>query len=406
MVQDDNMQGLKQLLECQTLQQLTDKAGGIFGNPCFAVDISHRILAKPSGFSEEYRKWEMLRDNDYVPLTIFSKELPADALGYSLQYFLLASMDGAPDTKLVRKGLAMGGRVVGYLCIFVSDEEALKRTAALIEWVSRLALILMLSEHPGSGFYSPYQFFLVTLLENPELHATHEITEAQRQRLDIQLNPHKYILSAHVGELEEANTASLIEIMGEFGRAIPNSYPFIYKESVVVLFSRNSIAKKLWMFLAPLVPVVEKYNLICGVSNNFGSLTQCQEAYTRAQTAINLGRRINKDKSLLLYEDYIHYYMMEVCSRSKELEGLCHPCVLELLYRDTRDGTGHLNTLYHYLSNRNSLAKTAEEMGVHRNTIKYRISQIVQITGADLTDGLEVFSLMRSLQILKYMERF
>ena len=47
--------------------------------------------------------------------------------------------------------------------------------------------------------------------------------------------------------------------------------------------------------------------------------------------------------------------------------------------------------------------KTAAELDLHRNTIKYRVSQISQIIGLELGENMDSFPLLRSLDILKYM---
>lgn len=402
MQEDKVFDSLKQLLNSGTLQQLVDKIGEELGAPSIVIDASHRILAKTSDSLVNLKSWEQFRGLDYMPVNFFTRELTSESGGITSKYFLVPSMGEKQDVRLIRRALALGGNIIGYICFLIGDQDNIE-DISIIEWATRLALILLVNDHPIAGAQLPYQAFLAALIENPELNPTKEIAEAQCRRLNIRLSRHMYILSAHIGELPDSIMVTIQDILDALNRVIPNSYPFLYKESIVVLFGKERSSDNLELFLSPLNQSVKDYNLTVGVSNNFGSLTQFHAAYVQAQKAIGIGRRIDKEKHLFLYEDYTYYYMMEICSNNYDLKSFCHPSILELLYRDTMDGTSHLRTLYQYLCNRNSLIKTAEDLGVHRNTIKYRISQIMEITGADLSDGLVIFTLLKSLQILIYL---
>ena len=45
-------------------------------------------------------------------------------------------------------------------------------------------------------------------------------------------------------------------------------------------------------------------------------------------------------------------------------------------------------------------AKTAAELYIHKNTVRYRIQQCQEILGMNMTDGEEVFSCMLSMKAM------
>jgi len=62
-------------------------------------------------------------------------------------------------------------------------------------------------------------------------------------------------------------------------------------------------------------------------------------------------------------------------------------------------------TLRVYLDHSKSLAKTAEVLCIHRNTVRYRVKKCMEILGSDLESGIENFSFVLSLRIMEYEER-
>ena len=58
-----------------------------------------------------------------------------------------------------------------------------------------------------------------------------------------------------------------------------------------------------------------------------------------------------------------------------------------------------LATVKAYLFNGGSLDKTAQELSVHPNTVRYRLRRSVDLTGWDPTDSREAYVLLTALKI-------
>jgi DNA-binding PucR family transcriptional regulator len=63
-------------------------------------------------------------------------------------------------------------------------------------------------------------------------------------------------------------------------------------------------------------------------------------------------------------------------------------------------------TLEVYLEQAKSLAKAAEVLFIHRNTVRYRINKCMELMNTDLEDGNEIFAYILSLRILEYDKKF
>ena len=64
-----------------------------------------------------------------------------------------------------------------------------------------------------------------------------------------------------------------------------------------------------------------------------------------------------------------------------------------------------LEVLHHYIRNSGSLAKTSEEMFMHRNTVHNKISRLRSMLPFDLDDGSVRQLLLFSYQTLQFYEK-
>ena len=90
-------------------------------------------------------------------------------------------------------------------------------------------------------------------------------------------------------------------------------------------------------------------------------------------------------------EDYAFAYIREQVANVLTVSGLRHPALSVLEEYDRENHTSLRETLTVFLQNHCSILETANKMYVHRNTVKYRIARIQDITGLsfDNTEDLK-----------------
>ncbi len=392
------------LLKSNHIRQLVQNGFELLQAPILVADSSFRVLAH-AGFSEESplgRAFAPLLEGG-LPVHVFSCPEPGRAPPGAGERYRLALSELEKPVHFIRMTLSLSTRTVGYLCVFLEEADEGRIPWEVLSWLERFSLILLVKDHPNGVFGSPIQFFFSSLISAPRENQNHDLINEQRERLHINLEHHIYILTAHTQASEFASAIPIQTLLEEVNRAIPGVYPFLYKDNLTAVFSLPMVSTALHETLAPLVPILRRYALCCGVSANIGSLTQMSVAYNQAVKAQELGVRLNRGAPYYLYEDYMHYHMMELLERDQDLLQFCHPVIRGLMYHDSAFGTSHLQTLYVYLTSRNSVSRTAEALCIHQNTVKYRISQITRIIGFDLQDGNENFPLFLSLKILRFL---
>ncbi|MCC8151618.1 MAG: PucR family transcriptional regulator [Lachnospiraceae bacterium] len=73
---------------------------------------------------------------------------------------------------------------------------------------------------------------------------------------------------------------------------------------------------------------------------------------------------------------------------------------------DASHGGNYLETLEAYLKYDRHLAKAADALSCHRNTVNYRINKIRELLDLDFDDGNEIFQLQLALQIRSFLRIF
>ncbi|MGW5269831.1 PucR family transcriptional regulator [Rhodococcus sp. NPDC003994] len=78
--------------------------------------------------------------------------------------------------------------------------------------------------------------------------------------------------------------------------------------------------------------------------------------------------------------------LLALDGNAEEVERLIRDWLGDLLSYDRRHGTELVPTLAAYLDHGGKYADTATTLTIHRNTLRYRISRITEISGHDLND--------------------
>ena len=105
-----------------------------------------------------------------------------------------------------------------------------------------------------------------------------------------------------------------------------------------------------------------------------------------AEQALVLGRQL-LDTRVLDFSDLGVYRLLVLLRESPELWEFYRATLASLADYDHRQGAELLKTLETFFTNLGNLARTAEALHVHRNTLLYRLDRIGEISGLDLGDA-------------------
>lgn len=142
-----------------------------------------------------------------------------------------------------------------------------------------------------------------------------------------------------------------------------------------------------------------KINL--GIGRYYESIENLPKSYKEALEALNLGKKIVGSGKIIHFNDLGIYKLLLDVSDKNQLKDFALNYLQPLIKQDEQHGTELIATLEAYLRNDKKIYKTAKELFVHRNTVRYRIKKISGILGIDMGDGEILFNIYFAFKALK-----
>lgn len=135
-----------------------------------------------------------------------------------------------------------------------------------------------------------------------------------------------------------------------------------------------------------------------GVGRDFPSVEHMAEGFREAELAAELGQTLWGGNRALHYDDIgIHRVLFAL----REHEGMVPSALERIIDHDTAHGTEYVVTLAAYLRHMGRLRSAATELGIHRNTLEYRMGRIAQLAGKDLDDADNRLALELGIRLLE-----
>jgi sugar diacid utilization regulator len=155
---------------------------------------------------------------------------------------------------------------------------------------------------------------------------------------------------------------------------------FLYQNDLLVIAKTEMVEP----FLKELLKFLEKRYYTLGVSLPFSHILSLRNGYFQCIAAIEESAdQINRASDLAFR------IILKQIKKTNQDYGFVHPALETLKSWDNQHNTELYETLYHYLQNERNTKTTSERLGIHRNTLAYRIEQIRDITGIDLDNPRE-----------------
>lgn len=113
---------------------------------------------------------------------------------------------------------------------------------------------------------------------------------------------------------------------------------------------------------------------------------QIPRAYEQAQRALRARRQSRDPYGFIAYADLGVDRLLALDGNADEVERLISDWLGDLLCYDDRQGTDLVPTLAAYLDHGGKYDETARTLSIHRNTLRYRLGRITELSGHDLAD--------------------
>lgn len=182
-----------------------------------------------------------------------------------------------------------------------------------------------------------------------------------------------------------------------------------YTKNIIALINVNNTSLDTLNTLFPQILnyIKENYpNYIVniGIGTRQKSLEKYKLSYEQASKCINLAIK-QKQKNMIYYYEQLGLYQLFYDINNKTLlENFVHNILYSLMAYDKKYNTNLIQTLEVYLNKNCNLNQTAETLFIHRNTIKYRLQRIEEITNTSLNDAFTRLNFFNAILIKKFLQ--
>lgn len=177
---------------------------------------------------------------------------------------------------------------------------------------------------------------------------------------------------------------------------VPEDNCNLYKDSIV------EIAQEL---VRSINVEVKKLNVNIGIGGLWNKLSEFKNSVNDARRVLKILKNNEMINCVKYYEDIGIYKLFFEINNQSEMQKFYINTLKDLIEYDKKNSTELVETLEVYIEEDRNLNKTSERLFIHKNTLKYRIKRIEDISKCDLKNVNEVFDFYISFKIAKFLKR-
>ncbi len=214
--------------------------------------------------------------------------------------------------------------------------------------------------------------------------------------------------------LEEERDALFRCITSNMKKRFYKCFYTTYSDSIVYLIEPDvSPMKDFFIKLKRISEEIRKeirensqFTATIGIGSYKESVIDIYISFIEAQKAVRIGRTIYGGDTTHVYDDLGVYRMLFDISQGEEANCFCNQYLDKLIEYDSKNNCEYMKTLRCIVKNGWNLKKTADDLFIHYNTIKYRFSKISEIINLDLNNGENKFMIELCLKLMDISKQY
>lgn len=370
------------------IQMFIDQATTILGNPVAMVDTRFRVLYASEKLGVHNPLWDTTMAEHYVSEGIINAMAREEVFKRFQEGTGAFELDLPDGFRGIRMPLFYRGEYCGFIGVYNYVRSFCDTDTEALETIAKALTVLYNADPNILGRVKDTRDDLLLELIKSGSPEMAQIIMRRNSSLSFGEEKTLVCLTRRIDGISAENVA--------FGRlkdflryGVFYHVSAIYNNRLLLLFSlEKATCNTKKSILNTLHECCEKYDLHVGLSYEFTEDTFVPLAYKQALKAALYGQAREKTRPrLAYYEDYMLDDMMNATLRVHRASFYAHPVVTKLMHYDEAFGTKYIDTLRCYLNHFCNMKVTALDLGVHYNTIKYRISMMEEISGRELKDN-------------------
>lgn len=131
------------------------------------------------------------------------------------------------------------------------------------------------------------------------------------------------------------------------------------------------------------------------------SIKALQKSFQETSKVNAILEHINKYNEVVFYDEMGYYKLMMAYDNHEPMIRFVQEILSQIIDYDQKNKTQLIDTLWMYFECNRNMKRTADKLFSHKNTIKYRLHRIEEITGRDLNNSFQTLELYNALIMYK-----
>lgn len=144
-------------------------------------------------------------------------------------------------------------------------------------------------------------------------------------------------------------------------------------------------------------------SFLIGVGQTYRELKQIQRSFQEATKCITLSHKLKKTDHISFYNQLGFYNLILHINDERVLKDYCKQILGTLIEYDKENNTELMKTLKQLIEANGNILETSKLLYMHRNTIKYRIQRIEELTGKSINESVDRTCFQTALMIMDYI---
>lgn len=413
--------GIQQLIAMTAnndlLENMVEYISQIFGEPAVVIDTSFTHLATSTGFDDLNADFfdDILagRVNPQIQNSLKETDVfhPMGVRRRTMAFNTnLVSNDGSPIFNNVTL-VYIGDAIAGSLSL-ITTNSPLPRTRS--EYLPTIASILSMEFQKNDFWFENKGAFFTHMLTELIVSDAGKPMDESDARLRFKVGGYdlrscKYLIHYDMGNesftLRETQTLAL-----RAQEVLPNPVFFVNNGNIIFLVSADEFIEcdDLQEIVRANVrsTALDSTSVKVGISSCFADISQIKLAYEQTLRTIAALRKANRALQIGSYDNLRLDDLLSHVSDAGDFEIYLYPPLIDVINEDQRKGTHLAHTLYCYLRNSEHVPEVCEELGIHKNTLYFRLARAKEIMHRDYKQGDVAMEIMLSFKILIYLGKF
>jgi sugar diacid utilization regulator len=144
-------------------------------------------------------------------------------------------------------------------------------------------------------------------------------------------------------------------------------------------------------------------NLYIGWGNPYADIRDAKKSLSQGEQAIRVAQTLPGTDKYMSFDELGFYKVLFNVKDREELEDFRNEVLYILLEYDQKHGAELVNTLSVFLEENDNFLRVSERLYIHKNTLKYRLQKIAEISGRNLNNPKDRMLLYFATIVQKFL---